>query len=85
VRAFAIGFLSMLATFRIPVPVGYGLLIKALVTVEGVARSIYPEIDITQAARGYATRLVAQEMLRPERLAAKAPEALRAVMRVIAE
>ncbi len=85
VRGFAMGFLSMLSTYRIPIPVGYGLLVKALVTVDGVARAIYPDIDIAQAARPYATRLIAEEMLRPARLAAKAPEAVRAVMRVLAE
>jgi len=85
VRGFAIGFLSMLTDYRIPVPVGYGLLIKALVTVEGVAQAIYPDIDITQTARPFATRLIAQEMLRPARLYAKAPEMLRAAMRVLSE
>lgn len=85
VRGFAIGFLSMLADYKIPVPVGYGLLIKALVTVEGVAQAIYPDIDITLTARPFATRLIAQEMLRPARLYAKAPEMLRAAMRVLSE
>ncbi|MBU4556989.1 MAG: hypothetical protein KJ747_08975 [Actinobacteria bacterium] len=85
VRGFAIGFLSMLADFKIAVPVGYGLLIKALVTVEGVAQAIYPGIDITQTVRPFATRLIAQEMLRPARLYAKAPEMLRAAMRVLSE
>ena len=85
VRGFAIGFLSMLADFKITVPVGYGLLIKALVTVEGVAQAIYPDIDITQTARPFATRLIAQEMLRPARLYAKAPEMLQAAMRVLSE
>ncbi len=85
VRGFAIGFLSMLADYRIPVPAGYGLLIKALVTVEGVAQAIYPDIDITQTARPFATRLIAQEMLRPARLYAKAPEMLQAALRVLSE
>lgn len=85
VRGFAIGFLSMLSAYKIPIPVGYGLLVKALVTVDGVARAIYPDIDITQAARPYVTRLIAQEMLRPARIASKVPEALRAVIRVFAE
>lgn len=85
VRGFAIGFLSMLADLRIAIPVGYGLLVKALVTVEGVARAIYPEIDITQTARPFATRLIAQEMLSPSRLYAKAPEMVRAALRVLAE
>lgn len=85
VRGFAIGFLSMLADFHIAIPIGYGLLIKALVTIEGVARAIYPDIDIMQSARPFATRLIAQEMLKPSRLHAKAPDMMRAAMRVLTE
>jgi ubiquinone biosynthesis protein len=81
VRGFAIGFLAMLADFRISVPAGYGLLIKALVTVEGVARAIYPEIDIVQAARPFATRLIAAQLARPERLAQRVPAAFSAALR----
>jgi ubiquinone biosynthesis protein len=84
VKAFALGFMSMLADHDIHVPIGYGLLIKALVTVEGVARSIYPDIDITQAAKPFATRLIAQQMLQPARLYERIPEATRAALRVIA-
>ncbi len=71
----------MLGDFEIRVPIGYGLLIKALVTVEGVARRIYPQIDITQAAKPFATQLIAQRMLSPERLAKKLPDAVRAGLR----
>lgn len=85
VRGFAIGFLSMLADFHIAIPVGYGLLVKALVTIEGVAQAIYPDIDITQTARPFATRLIAQEMLKPSRLHTKAPEMMRAALRVLSE
>lgn len=84
VRAFAIGFLSMLADFKIAVPVGYGLLIKALVTVEGVARRLYPSIDIAQAARPFATRLIAREMVDPARLSERIPAAARAALRELA-
>ena len=48
---------------RVPIPVGYGLLVKALVTVEGVARALYPDIDITEAAKPFATGLIAQQMI----------------------
>jgi ubiquinone biosynthesis protein len=85
VRAFAIGFLRIMSDHHIHVPAGYGLLIKALVTVEGVARALYPGIDITQTARPFATRLIAEEMLAPARLYARAPEMLRAALRVLAE
>lgn len=81
VRGFALGFLSMLADFHIAIPAGYGLLVKALVTVEGVARAIYPEIDIIEAARPFATRLVAAQLARPERLRERAPAAFKAAMR----
>ena len=81
VRGFALGFLSMLADFRIPIPEGYGLLIKALVTVEGVARAIYPDIDIIESARPFATRLIAAQLARPDRLRERVPAATRAAIR----
>ena len=82
--AFAIGFLGIMNEFGVSVPVGYGLLIKALVTVEGVARAIYPDIDITESAKPFATRLIAQQMLTPQRLYERMPAALRAAMRELA-
>jgi ubiquinone biosynthesis protein len=81
VKGFATGFLGIMNDVRVAIPVGYGLLIKALVTVEGVAQAIYPDIDITEAARPFATGLIAQQMLRPERIAEKMPAALRAALR----
>ena len=53
-------------------------------TVEGVARQLYPDIDITEAAKPYATRLIAQRMLEPARLAERLPAALRAALRELA-
>ncbi len=85
VRAFAMGFLRIMDDERVCVPHGYGLLVKALVTVEGVARALYPDIDITEAAKPYATRLIACEMLRPERLEQRLPDAIRAAMKVLME
>nr|WP_240901391.1 AarF/ABC1/UbiB kinase family protein [Thioalkalivibrio sp. XN279] len=84
VRGFALGFLEMLADFRIPIPSGYGLLVKALVTVEGVARAIYPDIDIVESARPFATRLIAAQLARPERLRERLPAALSAALRELA-
>lgn len=84
VRGFAMGFLRILDDERVTVPPGYGLLVKALVTVEGVARALYPQIDITEAAKPYATGLIAREMMRPARLAERMPAALRAAMRELA-
>lgn len=69
------------ADFRIPIPEGNGLLIKALVTVEGVARAIYPDIDIIEAAKPFATRLIAAQLARPERLRERVPAAVAAALR----
>ncbi|NGP52280.1 AarF/UbiB family protein [Thioalkalivibrio sp. XN8] len=84
VRGFALGFLEMLADFRIAIPAGYGLLVKALVTVEGVARAIYPDIDIVEAAKPFATRLIAAQLARPERLRERLPAALKAALQELA-
>ena len=81
VKGFATGFLGIMNDARVPIPVGYGLLVKALVTVEGVARAIYPDIDITEAARPFATGLIAQQMMQPARLADRLPRAIRAALR----
>jgi len=81
VRGFALGFLSMLADFRIPIPEGYGLLIKALITVEGVARALYPDIDIVESAKPFATRLIAAQLVSPARMRERAPAALVAAIR----
>lgn len=84
VRGFAIGFLRIMNDERVEIPVGYGLLIKALVTVEGVARSLYPDIDIAEAAKPFATRLIAQQMMTPARLSERMPAAIRAAIRELA-
>jgi ubiquinone biosynthesis protein len=84
VRGFAIGLLRIMNDAGVEIPVGYGLLVKALVTVEGVARAIYPDIDITEAAKPYATRLIAQQMMSPARLYERIPAALRAALRELA-
>ena len=56
------------------------LLIKALVTVEGVARALCPDVDIVAEAGPYATRLVAAQMLEPSRLARRVPAAIEAAI-----
>jgi ubiquinone biosynthesis protein len=81
VRHFGMGFLALLGEYRIEIPVGYGLLVKSLVTVEGVARALYPQIDIIETSRPFVTRLIAQEELTPARLAQRGPAAARAALR----
>jgi ubiquinone biosynthesis protein len=84
VRGFAIGFLRVMHDAGVSVPVGFGLLVKALVTVEGVAKALYPDMDITDAAKPYATKLIAQQMLDPATLWRRMPDAMRAAMRELA-
>ena len=84
VKGFATGFLGIMNDVRVEVPVGYGLLVKALVTVEGCARAIYPDIDITEAARPFATGLIAEQMLSPARLYERLPGAIRAALKELA-
>ncbi len=80
-RHFGLGFLALLRRHGIAVPVGYGLLVKSLATVEGCARSLYPDIDIIDTARPFVTRLLAASFARPEHVAERLPEALRAALR----
>ncbi len=78
--AFGLGFLRALARHDVLVPQGYGMLVKSLVTVEGVARALYPEIDIIETARPFVTRLLASVFADPAVLQARLPAALRAAV-----
>ncbi|MCL2437621.1 MAG: AarF/UbiB family protein [Coriobacteriia bacterium] len=80
VRGFAIGFLSILNEQRVVVPRGFGLLVKALVVVEGCAQTVYDDIDIVEAAETFTTELVLKHMLRPARLYKKLPLAIDAAI-----
>lgn len=82
-RGFALGFLSTLTDFRVRIPAGYGLLIKALVTVEGVSHAIYPDLDLMEAAQPFATRLIAAQLMRPERLRERVAAARSAAMEAL--
>ncbi|MCL2537658.1 MAG: hypothetical protein FWE51_05235, partial [Coriobacteriia bacterium] len=80
VRGFAIGFLSILNEQRVVVPRGFGLLVKALVVVEGCAQTVYDDIDIVEAAEQFTTELVLKHMMRPARLYKKLPLAIDAAI-----
>ncbi|GAB4290342.1 MAG: hypothetical protein Kow0067_16660 [Coriobacteriia bacterium] len=80
-RHFGLGFLRLLGEHDIAIPSGYGLLIKSLATVEGVARALYPQIDIVATAQPFTTRVLAQAMGDPARLAERMPAAVRAALR----
>ncbi len=81
VKGFGLGLLSLLARHGIEIPVGYGLLVKSLVTVEGVARALYPEIDIIETARPFVTELLLKRTVRADVLLSRMGPALRAALR----
>lgn len=54
---FGKSFLALLRRYRVRIPTGYGLLVKALVTVEGVSQTLAPEINLVAAARPVARAL----------------------------
>jgi len=80
-RHFGLGFLSLLRRHGIEIPTGYGLLVKSLATVEGCARSLYPDIDIMDVARPFVTQLIGESLGRPELLEERVERALRAALR----
>jgi ubiquinone biosynthesis protein len=80
-RHFGFGFLNLLRRNGIRIPGGYGLLVKSLATVEGVARRLYPDIDIMEVARPFVTRMIGESIGRPELLQARVPQVWRAAMR----
>ena len=80
-RHFGLGFLSLLRRHGVEIPTGYGLLVKSLATVEGCARSLYPDIDIMDVARPFVTRLIGESLGRPELLQERVERAFRAAMR----
>lgn len=80
-RHFGLGFIAMMRRNRIEIPVGYGLLIKSLATVEGCARSLYPDIDIMEVCKPFVTSLIGSSMGRPARLQERIPAAVRAALR----
>ena len=80
-RHFGFGFLALLRRHGIGIPGGYGLLVKSLATVEGVARRLYPDIDIMEVARPFVTRMIGESLGRPEMLRERLPAAWRAAMR----
>jgi len=80
VRGFAIGFLSIMNEQKVTVPRGFGLLIKALVVVQGCAQTVYSDIDIVDAAEEFTTELVLKHMLRPARLYKRMPRAINAAI-----
>ena len=58
---------DLLRTYRLRLPPDLVIMIKALVTAEGTARQIYPDLDVVHEAKGYISSL-AVERFNPESL-----------------
>ncbi len=61
-------FLNLIYRYKIKIPRQYALLAKALITVEGVAKKLYPQINIIEVAKPYVTELM-KEKFGPEKFA----------------
>lgn len=51
-------FVMLLHRHRIKIPKNYALLVKALITVEGVARTLYPQINVFEISKPYVEELI---------------------------
>lgn len=51
-------FLDMIYNYRLRIPKDFALLAKALITIEGVAKQLYPQINIIEVARPYVLDLM---------------------------
>ncbi len=80
-RDFGLGLLTLLRRYDIQVASGYGLLVKGLVTVEGVSRQLYPDIDMMAMAAPFVTSLLLEDALKADVLRQRAPAAARAALR----
>jgi ubiquinone biosynthesis protein len=80
VKDFGLGLLSLLRKYGVSIPGGYALLVKALVTVEGVSRQLYPDIDMMRTAAPFATEVMLRQGLTSGRLAERAEAAWRAAI-----
>ncbi|RJQ32380.1 MAG: AarF/ABC1/UbiB kinase family protein [Actinobacteria bacterium] len=54
-------FLMLVYQNKIRIPKNYALLVKALITIEGVAKKIYPDINILDIAKPYVVKLIAEK------------------------
>lgn len=81
IRGYALGFLRVMARHGVTIPEGFGLLVKGLVTVEGCARLLDPDVDIIAMAKPYTTSLVARRLLDPRAVYKNMPRAIDAAVR----
>ena len=71
------GLFRLAGRHRISIAPDLTLFFKALVTLEGVAKEVYPELDVMEEAKPYVSRLLL-ERYNPDRLAADMAELVQA-------
>lgn len=76
VSSFFRDLVALALKHRIRMPPDYTMTFKAIITMEGVAKELVPDLDLLSDVRPYVTNLVA-ERYSPRRLAQNAYEALR--------
>ena len=55
-----LAIMALLRNYHLQLPTELVIMVKALVTAEGTARLVYPELDVVSEARNYISRLAAQ-------------------------
>lgn len=76
VSSFFRDLVTLALKHRVRMPADYTMTFKAIITMEGVAKQLVPDLDLLSAVRPYVTKLVAQRYS-PGRLAQNAYETLR--------
>jgi ubiquinone biosynthesis protein len=59
--------ITLLRNYHLQLPSDLVIMVKALVTAEGTARLVYPELDVVSEAKNYVSRL-AEQRFKPENL-----------------
>jgi ubiquinone biosynthesis protein len=59
--------ITLLRNYHLQLPPDLVIMVKALVTAEGTARLVYPELDVVSEAKNYVSRL-AEQRFKPENL-----------------
>jgi len=77
-------FLRIMNDAGVEIPVGYGLLVKALVNRRGCRARDLPRHRHHRGREALCDALIAQQMMAPARLYGRIPEALRAALKVLA-
>jgi ubiquinone biosynthesis protein len=62
-----LAIMTLLRNYHLQLPTDLVIMVKALVTAEGTARQVYPELDVVSEAKNYITRL-AEQRFNPENL-----------------